>query len=122
MKKASQEWRVKQKCENCPFHESGPGRHLRDSLMPGRFEGIVKGLMDGEHFFCHKTTTDDDWDEDSEDGGYFGKGLVCAGALELQKQAGIKSVYQQVCERIRMIQKKGLETQRAPTPKSTGAR
>lgn len=89
MKKASQdkkEWRVKQKCENCPFHESGSGRHLRDSLRPGRFEEIVFGLMRGDHFFCHKSTTGEEDDEGECILG--GKEKLCAGAIELQKQAG----------------------------------
>lgn len=103
-KKPSKQWRVKTKCDNCPFHESGPGRHLRDSLMPGRFKEIADGLLRGEHFFCHKTTNDDDWDE--ETGGYFGRGLVCAGSIEWQAQRGIQSNYAQICERIKQIMKK----------------
>lgn len=95
--------RMKEKCENCPFHESGPGRHLRDSLMPGRFEEIVFGLMRGDHFFCHKTTTG----EEDDDGEYLhdGKEKLCAGAIELQEQAGVKSQYQQVCERLYELNK-----------------
>lgn len=101
MAKSSRDWRMKEKCENCPFHETGPGRHLRDSLQPGRFEGIVFGLMRGDHFFCHKTTTG----EEDDDGKYIaeGKEKLCAGAIELQEQAGVTSQYAQVCERLELL-------------------
>lgn len=93
-----QDWRVKKKCDNCPFHESGPGRELRESLRPGRFEGIVADLMRGGHFFCHKTTSDEEqWDED---GNYFGGGKLCAGAIALQREAGIVSDYEQIRSRL----------------------
>lgn len=96
--KASKQWRMKEKCDNCPFHEAGPGRQLRDSLNPGRFEEIADGLLNGEHFYCHKTTMkDEDWDEETDD--YVGGGLVCAGSIEYQEQRGIQSQYMQIRER-----------------------
>lgn len=102
--KATKQWRMKEKCDNCPFHEDGPGRQLRDSLRPGRFKEIKKGLLQGEHFYCHKTTNDDDWDEETDD--YLGRGLVCAGAIEFQARHKVSSQYVQVCERIEQIVKK----------------
>ena len=104
-KKPNRDWRMKEKCDDCPFHESGPGRQLRDSLAPGRFEEIVFGLMKGEHFFCHKSTTG----EEDGDGEYIfgGKEKICAGSIELQAQAGIKSDALQILERLEMIRKKG---------------
>lgn len=104
--KPAREWRMKEKCDDCPFHETGPGRQLRDSLAPGRFEGIVFGLMRGDYFFCHKSTTGEE-DDDRQYMQYIlgGKEKLCAGAIELQAQAGIKSDALQILERLKMIGK-----------------
>lgn len=93
-------WRMKEKCENCPFHKTGPGRQLRDSLQPGRFAEIKRSLLNEEVFWCHKTTNEDGWDE--ETGDYIGRGLVCAGAIEFQKQHKVACQYVQVCERLEL--------------------
>lgn len=109
MSEKDKPWRMKEKCDNCPFHESGPGRHLRDSLNRGRFKEITKCLMRGEHFLCHKTTNGDDWDE--ETGDYIGGGLVCAGSIEYQEQRGIQSQYMQLRERFeKMLKLEGEES------------
>lgn len=81
------QWRMPEKCSNCPFHETGEGRHLRDTLSPGRFGAIHDGVLRGEAFLCHKTTTN------------VGNGtnLYCAGALELQQAHGIETKYMTMC-------------------------
>lgn len=81
------QWKMPEKCSDCPFHETGPGRQLRDSLRPGRFEEIHDGVLQGEPFLCHKTTT--------ETGN--GTNLYCAGALELQQAHGIETKYMTLC-------------------------
>ncbi len=87
-------WRLPTMCTDCPFASSGPGLHLRKSLQPGRFAGILAGLRRGEHFFCHKTT--------AETGD--GSNLVCAGALAYLKTHGIASAYVRLCESFEGVQ------------------
>ena len=88
-------WRMKDKCENCPFAEDGEGLRLRKSLRPGRWRGILAGLARGEAFFCHKTTVgyDDEYAPQGQE-------LVCAGSLEWQKKNKVSSQYARVCERL----------------------
>lgn len=83
-------WRMARPCANCPWNETGPGRRLRDSLMPGRWQEIVRAMLAGEHFTCHKTT------EETGDGSR----LLCAGALRFQCARGVSSNYQRVAERL----------------------
>lgn len=77
-------------CDNCPFNKTGPGAHLRRSLMPGRWEEITESLERGEHFTCHKTT-----DETGN-----GTNLVCAGAIAYQDEICVSSQYVRICERL----------------------
>ena len=89
-------WRVEQKCANCPFHKAGPGRVLRDSLRPGRWSSILRDLLAGNGFVCHKTV---EYDDEGE--AVHGTGLLCAGAIEWQNRRGTSSQLQRVCERLR---------------------
>jgi len=84
-------------CDSCPFAQSGKGLHLRKSLRPGRWSEIRRGLLNGEHFFCHKTTSDDGEDDDYTPNG---EELVCAGAIEFQEKHGVSSQYVRICERL----------------------
>ena len=69
-----------QMCDNCPFARTGPGAHLRRSLRPGRMAEIKRAVLNGAPFYCHKTTTDNGWDDDE---GYLpdGSERVCGGSL-----------------------------------------
>ena len=72
---------MKVPCDWCPFNDEGPGRRLRDSLRPGRFDDIVSAVLDGAPFYCHKTV---EWDEEDEEDDFYhkkGRELVCAGSL-----------------------------------------
>lgn len=68
-------------CDNCPFGNSPAQRHIRNSLAKGRFEEICQDVWRGSIFFCHKTTTHIDQDDDEF---YIpsGKELQCAGSSE----------------------------------------
>lgn len=77
-------------CSNCPFHLTGPGKHLADSLAPGRMESIKSGLLDGDVFHCHKTT------KETGDGSV----KICRGALQFQIDHGAVPQEVQVGERI----------------------
>jgi hypothetical protein len=70
-------------CDNCPFGHSPEQRHMRDSLMPGRFNEICQSVFLGFSFICHKTTTHDD------DGEYRPgqKDRECAGAIAFREAA-----------------------------------
>ena len=68
-------------CDNCPFHETGPGRQLRDSLAPGRWDGIIRAVLIGAPFYCHKTTEFDDDDEESDTYRPKGREQLCAGSV-----------------------------------------
>jgi hypothetical protein len=80
-------WRMPDKCDTCPFHETGPGRQLRDSLAPGRFAEIKRALLNEEIFFCHKHAR---YTDEEHAGGYYCKRTpgdrVCAGAIEFQER------------------------------------
>lgn len=82
--------RMPQACENCPFSQTEAGLRLRESLEPRRWVGILKGVLAGRHFLCHKTTT--------ETGN--GTALVCAGAIETAAAHGVKADLVQVMERL----------------------
>lgn len=84
------EWRMAEMCVDCPFQKSGPGKRLADSLRPGRMGSIRRGLLRGENFECHKTTT--------ETGN--GTSLLCAGAIEYQEKMGVSSQYVRICQRL----------------------
>jgi hypothetical protein len=87
-------WRVPAKCNQCPFHRSGPGLRIRRGLRPGRWREILAGLRDGGVFSCHKTV---EWDDEGEQ---ISTGLYCAGALEWQAAHGCTSNYARVAERL----------------------
>lgn len=78
-------------CESCPFNETGPGRHLRNSLGPGRFDSILADLRQEKSFPCHKTATDKRWTK---------KARICAGALAWQRQNNCVPQAVQVAERL----------------------
>ena len=84
------EWRMSDMCTDCPFQKSGPGKRLADSLRPGRMGSIKRGLLRGENFECHKTT--------SETGN--GTNLLCAGAIAYQESMGVSSQYVRICQRL----------------------
>lgn len=75
-------------CSDCPFNETGAGRQLRDSLAPGRFDGIKEDLHSNKTFPCHQTT------------GRKMRTLICAGALAYQRKNDIVPDSVQVIERI----------------------
>lgn len=77
-------------CSNCPFNETGPGRQLRDGLVPGRFESIKADLDQRMTFNCHKTT------HETGDG----TEKICAGALAYQRQNNCVPDAVQIGERI----------------------
>src|SRR5436305_1593964 len=74
-------WRVKEKCNNCPFSDSGQGLKLRKSLARGRWKEILENLKRDGFFQCHKTTRFGDEGE-----AVSGSSLLCAGALEWQEK------------------------------------
>lgn len=47
-------------CDDCPFGFSPKQKHMRRSLMPGRFNEICQSVFQGFAFICHKTTSHDD--------------------------------------------------------------
>lgn len=98
-------WRMKEKCSDCPFHESGPGRQLRDSLAPGRFAEIQVGLLTGEVFFCHKHAQYDEDDEETDTYRRKEGDRVCAGAIEFQERHNCVPQAVQVCERLERMWK-----------------
>lgn len=81
-------WKMPTLCANCPFAESGEGLRLRESLRPGRFEGIKRALEAGGFFPCHETTSDTG----------NGSKLYCAGALAYQAARGIVTAYARLCQ------------------------
>ena len=92
-------WKREQLCDNCPFSEDGPGYMLRLSLAKGRWAEITEGLLQGQHFLCHKTTTDATEDDEGNEVGY-PHGQICAGARHWQKERGIVSDAEQIMERL----------------------
>jgi hypothetical protein len=93
------DWRMVEKCVTCPFHTKGPGRALARSLRRGRMDQIRRDLRAGLVFQCHKTTTDQETDDD----GNFtptAATRLCAGALEYQAKVGVSSQLQRICERL----------------------
>lgn len=86
-------WRKVKPCVDCPFNKDGPGRHLRDSLGPGRWRSILASLRRHEHFVCHKTS--------AETGN--GTDLLCAGAIAYQEKHHCISNFQQIMERLHVV-------------------
>jgi hypothetical protein len=70
-------------CADCPFGSSKKQRHMRNSLMPGRFNEIAQSVWMGAYFPCHKTTTFDD-DGELEPSK---KQRQCRGALDFVARA-----------------------------------
>jgi hypothetical protein len=91
-------WRMVAPCDGCPFSNSKGGTAQRRALRPGRLAAIKRGLLRGETFYCHKTTTMGD--EESATYVPSGGEKLCAGALEWQNARGASSNYQRVCERL----------------------
>ena len=91
------DWRMPEKCANCPFHRSGPGLRLRRGLRPRRWAEILRALRSDEWFPCHKTTEED---PEGDERLVTGKTRACAGALDWQAARGLSSNYQRVCERL----------------------
>lgn len=83
-------YRMERPCPDCPFSKSPAGRHLRQSLRPGRLAEIKAALRRGEYFLCHQTT------RETGDG----SNLLCAGALDYQHRRGVESNYERVCARL----------------------
>lgn len=96
------DWRMDRMCENCPFQSKGPGLKLRRSLRPGRWREILLGLRMDQHFYCHKTTEEDDEGEFV----HTPKARLCAGAIAWQEARGLSSQYQRVCERLEALRSK----------------
>lgn len=89
-------WRVKERCKDCPFNSGGSGLRLRKSLQRGRWAEILHGLRNDGYFHCHNTT---EFDEDGE--AKNGSGLLCAGAFEWQiKHKGRPGQLARITERI----------------------
>lgn len=89
------QWKLEKMCDNCPFSEEGPGLQLRLSLHKKRWQEILDGLLQGQHFFCHKTTHDYEEDYEAKGGE-----KICAGARQWQKERGIVSDAEQIMSRI----------------------
>ena len=94
-------WRMKEKCLDCPFSNSGEGLRLRRSLRVGRWTQILDGLRRDGHFFCHKTT------KESGDGSE----LICAGSIEWQEQHGCSSQLVRIMERLTWFRKRNSAAQ-----------
>ena len=95
-------WRQEKQCHNCPFANAGPGLALRKSLRKPRWREIISAILQGDVFWCHKTTYDDQDDDDHYSPR--GKELVCAGALAYQEKRGVSSNYQRLCEQISSVE------------------
>lgn len=84
-------YRMDAACQACPFTETVEGAHLRNSLMPGRWDGILNDLRRGRHFTCHK--------HGRETGD--GSNLICAGSIDWQAAHGFgQSDALQIMERL----------------------
>jgi len=100
-------WKLARMCDNCPFSEEGAGLQLRLSLARGRWGEILSGLLDGQHFLCHKTTDGAEEDDDGLEVRY-PHAKICAGARLWQKQRGIVSDAEQIMTRLETLnQRKG---------------
>lgn len=94
-KGAIRTWRMIEKCDDCPFMNSGKGLHLRKSLRPGRWRSILAGLRNQEHFYCHKNV---EWEDEEEE--VVVSGLVCAGSIEWQNKHGVSAQFVRICKRL----------------------
>lgn len=90
-------WRMPEPCVDCPFNRTGPGAHLRRSLHPTRWRGILTMLKKGDSYFpCHKTS-----DETGD-----GSNLECAGAIAWQAARGLTSNFTRVMRRLDLLNKR----------------
>lgn len=89
-------YRQDRPCSDCPFNDDGPGRVLRDSLQPGRWDGILADLRAEKTFPCHQTQSGPRWTK---------KSLVCAGAIRWQRAHDCLPQAVQVAERLTRMQK-----------------
>ena len=101
-------WKLERMCDNCPFADEGAGLQLRLSLHAVRWKEITDGLLQGQHFLCHKTTLMDD-DANAErdarkEGRYYPHGKICAGARAWQAARGIVSDAEQIMTRMETLQ------------------
>jgi len=100
-------WKLEAPCNNCPFSDEGAGLQLRLSLARGRWDEILSGLLDGQHFLCHKTTGDAEENDDGEEVRY-PHAKMCAGARLWQHERGIVSDAEQIMTRLETLnQRKG---------------
>jgi hypothetical protein len=78
-------WRdaMEKMCSDCPFGRTKAQQHMRNSLRPGRFEGICQAVWQGVYFPCHKTTK---FDNDGEVLPNRNE-KMCRGALEFVERA-----------------------------------
>jgi len=88
-------WRMARPCADCPFNKRGAGYRLRLSLAAGRWREIVAHVLNGDVFWCHKTTGDmEDADHPTP------SARACAGSIAFANERGTSSNFQRVCERI----------------------
>ncbi|MGN7104855.1 hypothetical protein ACTHR6_24805 [Ralstonia holmesii] len=88
----SAHFKLHKPCKNCPFRKVGA-----IELAPGRFEGIVKQLVEDDHstFLCHETVHNErsggDWSDEGEYSAT-GRESMCAGAMILLEKLGRPTV------------------------------
>jgi len=93
---------VRTPCANCPFRNDNQAI----PLQPGRREGIMEGLLSGEHetFPCHKTVYRKDNRNHDEDDNYRPVDVsVCAGAAAVARKFGRDLTIVQLATRLGMI-------------------
>lgn len=93
----ARKWRVAKPCNDCPFNKDGPGLAMRRSLRAGRWRSILASLRGGHHFFCHKTYTGGDEDDEERD---FKRARICAGSIAWEDAHGIESQARQIFQRL----------------------
>jgi len=93
---------VKKPCANCPFRNDDQAI----PLQPGRREGIIEGLLSGEHetFPCHATVYRKDRRNHDEDDNYRPVDVsVCPGAAAVSRKFGRDLTIVQLATRLGMI-------------------
>lgn len=93
---------LKVPCANCPFRKDGKGIRL----VPGRIEGIIEGLLSGEHmtFHCHHTVHRADGRNFDDDGNFTPNDICqCPGAAAVARKFGRDTVLVQVASRLGVI-------------------
>lgn len=93
---------VKTPCANCPFRND----EQAIPLQPGRREGIIEGLLSGEHetFPCHKTVYRKDGRNHDEDENYRPVDVsVCPGAAAVSRKFGRDLTIVQLATRLGFI-------------------